>query len=485
MARNNYWQHPNVNAKPQRLNNVSMIGSNIIKSATLVANIASSATVGKPLLVPEYNCPWANEYRAECLPLMAAYGRLQDWDGLLFFAYNFRKGNREALTNFGTQSDPVHWGQIPLAALVFLRGDVAVARNRVDVGISTVDCFSARPQRTADRYSPYRVLPYISKLRNAYFDKQYEGDADAVIASGHSSGGDYRQAKHAIVFADWPYADETASKPDRGLAARQTCPGLRTATGSGVFDTQLVRDSLPVKSELIERNGALVGCYNDRFCLFPCASADEDKDPAWLHRLYLQMAGRWKLPGSYSSDEAGSVFRSDTGELMLDGQRKVFTAAAPNVVIATGYLAAAGDLTLGKVTLTCKTLFASISVLSLDGKPLERSARMLLTAVARAENTGQVITAITRQGAAEGQAVDADTGVALRTGQFALSEPGRPPVLAEPVDAHVRLATSVKLKAFPLSPRGQRQEPLPMIVDGSIEVHTERARSPWILLTVE
>jgi hypothetical protein len=154
--------------------------------------------------------------------------------------------------------------------------------------------------------------------------------------------------------------------------------------------------------------------------------------------------------------------------------------------MAAGYLASADELTLGKVTIRCKTPFASISLLSLDGKPLEQSTRLLLTAVAQAENTGQVITPTTRQGAPTKQGVDADTGGALRTGQFSLTQPGRAPVRAEPVDAQVRLATSAKLQAFPLGPHGQRQPPLPAADPAGVTaVETRPAHSPWILLTIK
>ena len=46
------------------------------------------------MISPEFNFPFPNEFRAECLPLMASYGSLQDWDGLLLFAYD---PEREAL----------------------------------------------------------------------------------------------------------------------------------------------------------------------------------------------------------------------------------------------------------------------------------------------------------------------------------------------------------------------------------------------------
>jgi hypothetical protein len=454
MARNNYWHHPNVRVQPMRFNHAAMVNGDVLTAPTLMASIASSAVVGKPLISPEFNAPWPNEWRAEAVPMMAAYGRLQDWDGLLLFAYHPDRPTRERLTSFGTQSDPVHWAQIPLAAMIFHRGDVAVARNTVHVGISAADLFATRPQRLRDRYSPYRMLPYLSKVRNAYFDDRYRGDADVVIASGHSAAGDYGLAQRAIVFADWPFVDRAAMAPDRGHSARLIFPGLRTEPGAGLFDTRLVRDTIPAGSRIIERDGAAVGFYDDRFCIFPAATADELRDPAWLHRLYLQMANHWGLAGAAPSEEAGNVFRSDTGEIVLDRQQGLFTVAADNVAMATGQLGAAGEIELGPLTIRCTTPFASLSVVSLDAQPLQRSRRLLLTAVARSLNTGQRDAPVNPRSAREVESVDADTGMPLRTGFFALEADGAVPVLAEPVDAQVRLANTAVLRAYPLGPRG-------------------------------
>ncbi len=467
-SRNNYWCHPNLHAKPFiRFTNAAVVNSDVGATANPVANVCSSTAVSKPMIVPEFNFPWPNEWRAECLPLMAAYGRLQDWDGLLYFAYS---PEREYLEYFGNQSDPVRWGQVPLAALIFLREDISVARNTIHIGNSRVDCFGTRPRRTSDRYSPYRVLPYISKVRNAYFDEVYEGDADVVISSGHSSSGDYSRAKRAIVFADWPYADIVARERDRGVSGRKTVPGLRTvalkepaASELGEFDTALDPKSLPQGAEAIKAGGQVVGLLSDRRYVMPHASGRGARDAAWLHRMYLEAAQRWKLPSRAALSEAGRIFRSDTGELVLDREKGIFTASAPKVRIATGFIGEAGPIQLGSVRVESRTPFASVSVIALDGEPIERSRRLLITAVARSENTGQ----------------------AFLNQHSALPERGRLPVLAEPVACRITLATKSALAAHPLTPRGAKSGAGTIKVDrgnGRISLDLSAAHSPWVLL---
>ncbi len=521
MTRNNYWLHPNVRAKPfLRYVNRPMVRADIAAEGNPVAEIASSTVAGKPMIVPEFNFPWPNEWRAECLPLMAAYGRLQDWDGLLYFAHG--RDTEEGLACFNIATDPVRWAQMPLAAMIFLRGDVDVARNTVHVGVSTVDAFGTRRPRTSDRYSPYRVLPFLSKVRNAYFDAAYAGDADVVVSSGHSSSGDYRAARRAILFADWPYADVAATRPDRGASARASVPGLRTlpasagaarpgalgmpaapsgksgaagtpaggekprpagqvnvpldpaarpdgdaraeagaATAPAGGDTALDPASLPAGAQPIRAGKSVVGFWSDRLCVFPDAASQPDA--AWLHRLYLAAARRWRLPAAADPAEAGRIFRSDTGQLVLDRERGIFTAVAPRARVATGFLGGQGPIQLGGVTIECRTAFASISIISLDGQPVERSRRLLITAVSRAENTGQAT--IEKHGA--------------------LAEPGRTPIVAEPVDCRITLAGAGRLSACPLTPRAEKGEAARLKVErpaGALVVETAGARSPWLLV---
>ncbi|NUQ00945.1 MAG: hypothetical protein HUU35_13945, partial [Armatimonadetes bacterium] len=393
-SRNNYWCHPDVDAKPfMRYDNAPMVRSEILRRSNPVAEVASSSAVGKPMIVPEFNYPWPNEWRAECLPLMACYGRLQDWDGLLYFAYG--RPDDSLLSSFGNQTDPIRWGQVPLAALLFLRGDVETARGSVEVGVSLTDTFATRPSRASDHYSWYRLLPYLTKVRNAYFETVYRGQAEVTVASGHSASGDYRAARRAVLLADWPYVDQTASAPDRGASARVSVPGLRTEalvpprkTSVGTFDTALDPASLPPGATPISYDGCAVGFESDSRLVMPHASALGEQDPAWLHRLWLRLARLWKLPSAAPDQEAGRVFRSDTGQLVLDRETGVFTANTPRARVVTGF-AGGGTWRLGDVAVSCGTPFASISVVSLDSQPIAAARRLLITAVARSENTGQ------------------------------------------------------------------------------------------------
>ena len=478
MTRNNYWCHPNLHVKPFiRFRNLSMLSSNIPRSATPVANIASSTVVGKPMISPEFNFPWPNEFRAESLPVTMAYASLQDWDGMLFFAYETRS-QFGRITYFGNTKDPVRWGQVPMAALMFHRGDVAPARNTIHVGVSQVDTFATRPRRTSDN-SPYCVVPYISKLRNAYFEDAYTGDADIAMSSGHSATGDYSNAKRAIVFADSAAIDAKGFVAERGMSAARTLPGVGGWQQTQEGMTRFVPENMPEGAQTIVDKGVSVGVVTDRFYLMPSASQLNPKDGGkWLHRLLLDAFRRWGLPGQAPLEEAGAVYRSDTGELVLDSRSQTFTAVTPRLRSVVGFLNGT-PVKLGDVTVTCCTPFAAVSVIALDDvADLRQSRRLLITAVARAENTGQATIDTGRVT----QGIDADTGAFLPQSTIALAETGRAPVLAEPVDAHVVLPLP-EARAFALNETGEKARELNVTTaEGAVSVATAGARSPWVLV---
>jgi hypothetical protein len=174
--------------------------------------------------------------------------------------------------------------------------------------------------------------------------------------------------------------------------------------------------------------------------------------------------GRWGLAGAAPPEEAGAVFRSDTGELMLRPDPGVFTVVSPCIRVATGFLGQVGAVELGDVTVECSTPFASVSVAALDGQTVAESQRLLLTAVARAENTGQ----------------------AYLDDHSSIPERGRAPVLAEPVDAVVSVPSSGRMTAYALTPTGQRGKKLTVEqAEARASVSTLAAESPWILLVAE
>jgi hypothetical protein len=89
---------------------------------------------------------------------------------------------------------------------------------------------------------------------------------------------------------------------------------------------------------------------------------------------------------------------------------------------------------------------------------------VLLTVVARAENTGQ----------------------AFAKNHSTAPEQGRLPVIAEAVDCDVRIKVSAPAALYPLDETGKRRDRMSAeLADGVLHMKTSGIRSPWCELVVE
>ncbi len=87
-------------------------------------------------------------------------------------------------------------------------------------------------------------------------------------------------------------------------------------------------------------------------------------------------------------DPVKKTVRSITGQLNMDNARGVCTLDAPCVQGAAGFLKTISPIKLGDVTIETANEYAAITVVSLDGKPIKQSARVLVQVGTVARPTG-------------------------------------------------------------------------------------------------
>ncbi len=129
-----YWQHPSFPGRPWDGNNWFM--RNTPMTAALgrdtLTRLSMYRLAGSPFTVSEYNHPAPNDYRPECMPMFAAMGALQDWDGLFQFCYGEHPedwSTDEIDSYFRMSGDPAKLAMMPVAANLFRRGDVERATS--------------------------------------------------------------------------------------------------------------------------------------------------------------------------------------------------------------------------------------------------------------------------------------------------------------------------------------------------------------------
>jgi hypothetical protein len=87
-------------------------------------------------------------------------------------------------------------------------------------------------------------------------------------------------------------------------------------------------------------------------------------------------------------DRDAKLVSSATGQIGLDYDRGVCTVDAPRAQGACGFLGKRGKVTLTDVTLTCGNEYASVLLVSLDGRPLATARSVLVQAGTTARPTG-------------------------------------------------------------------------------------------------
>ena len=118
-----YWEHPGEHS-PKK----PMVDDPLNST---VAELSRSAVAGKPYTVSEVNNPFPNPYGSEGIPILAAYGDLQDWDAIMFWTFEPKRSadwKPYVGDAFDMSLDPVKMAELAGGALTFLRSDISPAR---------------------------------------------------------------------------------------------------------------------------------------------------------------------------------------------------------------------------------------------------------------------------------------------------------------------------------------------------------------------
>lgn len=129
-----YWQHPAFPGRPWDSRNWYVNDLALVNSpGGTLSRLASTRVAGKPYTVSEYNHPQPLSHAAEGFPMIAAFGAFQGWSAI--YSFDYTGNNRfepEKLDGFfDIKSDPSRLVHMPACAALFVRGDVAPARQTV------------------------------------------------------------------------------------------------------------------------------------------------------------------------------------------------------------------------------------------------------------------------------------------------------------------------------------------------------------------
>ncbi|MBN2313156.1 MAG: hypothetical protein JXM79_04460 [Sedimentisphaerales bacterium] len=173
-----YWEHPSIWGRRNTPMVNEPLGSTIVK-------LSRSPMAGKPYTVSETNHPNPNEYAAEMIPILAAYGAFHDWDGIYFYTFEPKVGDRwerYVTDNFDITLDPVKMIQMSVGALLFSRPDVAPAEKTVLRTYSTRQVYESNRLSEAER--PYFTpgFPLSIPLRHGSRIEAFDSEPTATFS---------------------------------------------------------------------------------------------------------------------------------------------------------------------------------------------------------------------------------------------------------------------------------------------------------------
>jgi hypothetical protein len=368
-----YWDHPSM-FHPVTVRNRALLLENPLQAASwqrdAIPTLAAAKVAGKPFFCTEWGFPYPNQYRSEGPLMMAAYACLQDWDGITATHYNEQAVRQPE----GALRGSFVIYNDPLTFGQFPAAALLFHRHDVEAAKRLIQVGYSR----IDAFNcqswnslPSRFLPYLSRVESCLFDERYEGRADVVVSSGLSATGNYAAAARSLVSSTNPWCDLR-----NRVKASQDAP-----------------------------------------------------DPRPFYERFQAKAGEWGL--AELKQTAGRL-RSDHGQVSLDYQQHFLSIDTPRTQGAVGFLGGT-KVELQDLIIESQTEFCAVTLSALDNAPISAARKLLITVVARAENSGQ----------------------RWNSSQTKLLDAGKAPILLEPVSVNLTFKRKQGLAVHALDATGK------------------------------
>jgi len=360
----------------------------------LTSSVLRASVTGKPLVVREWGVCWPNKFRAAGLIEAAAYGALQDIDGLILFTYNTDAANRR-IEYFDVSSDPARWDLAALAGAVYRTHAVAPAQKRAVIGLPKADVFSPQAAPPAPLYR----LGWVSQLRQLFVEQVCDSSRHDLTVAGPGLSAAYPGPR--VLLSQLAGVQPLAMLQRSGYAfgtifapkGRFVFDGLVHDQGQAltlgasprfrVSDVQAV-DCEPLG---VSDDGACALGFWDpkRQSVVLTPAADTETLRAALDILARQLPEG--APPAHAAVDT-HTYTSDTGQLIRRLKDERLTVDAPSVQAIAGALDSDVMRTSSLAVSSASPLGALIA-LSLDGKPLPQSEALVVKQVTLAGNTGE------------------------------------------------------------------------------------------------
>lgn len=322
ITQHGYYDHPSDFSRP---GSTIKGGSSIADSLPYVRDFASSRFGGKPFIVDEYDHPFWNPYRREAGLAVPAIAALQNWDGIARFTNPVKLSYDNPKAPRDKAIYPFGIGIDPISRA----GETlaALLYRRIDVrpAQSNVAIDLTAKEVYSEGLGKWRPMP------------------DDLSRMGLVTGLGLR----------WEEADDSAKKNSNWSPELSMDYSLTELKASNKI-TKAVK-------KLGRRSEA-----------------------GWPERIAALKKANI-LPSNNRTDPSAGIYESDTGEILIETNKRRMTVVTPNTeaIVFDGGL----PVTLSQLMIQSSTSPALVSISSLDDHPLSDSTRMLIILATDALNS--------------------------------------------------------------------------------------------------
>lgn len=343
--------------------------------SNILTQIIPTKIEGKPFVMTEWNEYGEYPFHAAAYISTAVYACFQDLDGLILYTYHTtddinRDKEDEIKDVMDTFNDPSLILTFGTMASIFLKGLAKKAKHRIDITYTRND-LTAFPKT---HRMPFSYLPFVTGMQCIYLKhtERYEGNADAALDAGFSSSYDLSGAKHGILYAHTPYRN----------AYRDAYVGER------LFEQHPDTNAVSLAPEIT---------LGDRFLKAKTMESLQDGLDFTLFAGYADKAlKRWGILKENQGIDEKNALISDTGEIRFSPEESCFSFTGESCAFFAGKPMGGSEVWGGewrpadRFRFTVKNDRIALALLALDGKRLEESGHLLLSAVGRSGMDGAV-----------------------------------------------------------------------------------------------
>lgn len=338
---NYYFEPTNFVAPGSVMRQESMLGTR----GRYIAELAAGRHIGKAFTVSEYGQVFWNRYRRETALAMPTYASFQRWSMIaqhgsaFILSYAEPGGRKNKIYPFMIGTDPITRAGETLAALLFLRGDVAPSKYMLGVALNPATVYD----------------------QNAFLGNMPRDIDTLAFVTG--------------IGVDWDDQSE-----DKTNYTAQIAPNNSAIKILDPKPKTFEPEAISLIGQVNRLAGSVAG---------PLAPKISKTDIVINDRLKGRIAQLRKanlLRPSNLSNIATGIYQSDTEQIVFDSPRRRLTVITPYTEAAT--FDTAGPIALDNLTILEADAPSLLSVSAMDGQPLKSSQRMLIVLATDARNTG-------------------------------------------------------------------------------------------------